>query len=107
MFSSQSDITESQPRIQASANKVVELGRYETLQQTMARLRRDVIVTGTITGIPGEEFAMFRIEGMPDRLFKLHSQLMDGFIIQQITTTEVVLKNQRGDETLVLTVYHS
>ena len=79
-------------------------GYYETIEETIARLKRDVIVTGTILGTPGQESALFQIEGMADRLFKINTQLMDGFIIKEITTSNVVLKNQVGNETLTFYV---
>lgn len=73
-------------------------GHYETIQETIERLKRDVVVTGTITGAPGLESAMFRIEGMADRQFMINKQLMDGFIIREITKMNVVLVNQAGHE---------
>lgn len=79
-------------------------GYYETIEETIARLKRDVVVTGTVTGVPGEESAMFRIEGMPDRSFAINTQLMDGFIITEITSDHVVLKNQTGNESFVLNI---
>ena len=77
---------------------------YETIEKTIARIQRDVIVTGTITGNAGQELAIFQIEGMPDSSFKINTQLMDGFIIVGITENHVVLKNQIGDETFSLQV---
>ena len=74
----------------------------ETIDQTIARIKRDVIVTGTITGIAGKESAMFQIEGMADMPFQINTQLMDGFIITEITKDHVVLKNQIGEETFTL-----
>jgi hypothetical protein len=81
-----------------------QAGHYETIEETITRLKRDVVVTGTITGALGQESAMFQIEGMADRLFKINTQLMDGFIIKEITTSNVVLKNQVGNETFSLYV---
>ena len=80
------------------------VGHYETIEETIARLKRDVVVTGTITGTLGQESAMFQIEGMADRLFKINTQLMDGFIIKEITNSYVVLKNQIGNEAFSLYV---
>ena len=80
------------------------VGHYETIEETIARLKRDVVVTGTITGTLGQESAIFQIEGMADRLFKINTQLMDGFIIKEITNSYVVLKNQTGNETFSLYV---
>ena len=51
---------------------------YETINETIARLKRDVVVTGAITGTSGQESAMFKIEGMPDREFLINTQLMIG-----------------------------
>ena len=77
---------------------------YETTEETITRLKHDVIVTGTITGMPGQESAMFQIEGMADRVFNINTQLMDGFIIKEITGSHVTLKNQLGNETFTLYV---
>ena len=79
-------------------------GSYETIEGTIARINRDVIVTGTITGTPGQESAIFQIEGMPDLSFQINTQLMDGFIITDITENQIVLKNQIGDESFSLNV---
>ena len=79
-------------------------GHYETIDETIARIKRDVRVTGAIIGARGQEAALFQIEGMPDRSFKINTQLMDGFIITVITNNHVVLKNQSGDETFSLMV---
>lgn len=79
-------------------------GHYETIEETIARIKKDVIVTGTVTGLPGEETAFFQIEGMADRAFLINTQLMDGFIIKEITETHVILKNQIGEETFILNV---
>lgn len=81
-------------------------GYYETIEETMTRLKRDVVVTGTITGTSGKESAMFQIENMPDRSFDINTQLMDGFIITEITQTQVTLKNQSGDESFSLPVQY-
>ena len=78
--------------------------QYETIEETIARLKRDVVVTGTITGTLGQESAIFQIEGMADRLFNINTQLMDGFIIKEITNSYVVLKNQTGNEAFSLYV---
>lgn len=80
------------------------LGHYETIEETIARIKRDVYVTGSIISAPGEEAALFRIEGMPDRSFNINTQLMDGFIITGITENRVILKNQTGDEVIFLDV---
>lgn len=77
-------------------------GHVETIDETIARIKRDVQVTGTIIGARGQEAALFQIEGMSDRFFKINTQLMDGFIITVITNNHVVLKNQSGDETFSL-----
>lgn len=77
---------------------------YETFEETIARIKRDVIVIGTIIGNQGEESAVFQIENMPDQSFKINTQLMDGFIITTITKNEIVLKNQIGDESFSLKV---
>lgn len=76
----------------------------EAIEETIARLKHDVVVTGTILGMLGQKSALFQIEGMADRLFKINTQLMDGFIIQEITSSYVVLKNQIGNETFTLYV---
>jgi len=81
-----------------------EHGHYESIEEIIARIKRDVIVTGTFTGRHGAESALFRIEGMPDRSFDIHTQLMDGFIITRIDRNQVILKNQSGDESLSLPV---
>ena len=65
---------------------------------------RDVRVTGTLTGTPGRQSALFRIEGMPDRAFSIDTQLMDGFVITEIGKDYVVLKNQVGPESFTLEV---
>ena len=70
-------------------------GRNETIEETITRIKRDVVVTGTVTGIPGKETAYFQIEGMSDRAFLINTQLMDGFIINEITETQIILKNQK------------
>jgi len=79
-------------------------GCDETIDQTISRIKKDVVVTGTLTGITGKESAIFSIEGMPGKVFFTNTQLMDGFIIKEITSTQVVLKNQLGDETISLKV---
>lgn len=81
-----------------------DAGNAEPIQQAIARINRDVIVTGTLTGAPGKESATFQIEGMADRVYKIDTQLMDGFIIKKITGATVTLKNQIGDEIIILHV---
>ena len=80
------------------------VGHYETVKETIARIKRDVYVTGSLISTPGEEAALFRIEGMPDRSFSINTQLMDGFIITGITDNRVILKNQTGNEIIFLDV---
>jgi len=80
------------------------LDHHETIEETIARIKRDVIVTGTVIGTPGKESALFQIENMPDRAFNINTQLMDGFIITEITQNQVSLKNQNGDEFFSLPV---
>ena len=82
-----------------NSTESTNFGHYETIEETITRIKRDVYVTGTIISAPGEEVAFFQIEGMPDRAFKINTQLMDGFIITEITNHYVVFKNQIGDET--------
>ena len=77
---------------------------YETIEETIERIKKDVVVTGTILAGSGQELAIFQIEGMPDRSFKINTQLMDGFIITKITEKDITLKNQIGNETLTLYV---
>ena len=79
-------------------------GNFESIEETIARIKRDVYVTGVIIGAPGKEAALFKIEGMLDRSFKINTQLMDGFIITEITNDHVMLKNQIGDESFSLNV---
>ncbi|MCK4704916.1 MAG: hypothetical protein KAT90_05515 [Gammaproteobacteria bacterium] len=79
-------------------------GHYRTIEETIARLKRNVVVTGTVTGTAGEESALFQIEGMPDRPFIINTQLMDGFIITEITQNQVILKNQSSDDFFSLPV---
>jgi hypothetical protein len=79
-------------------------GYYETIEETIARIKRDVYVTGVIIAAPGQEIALFQIEGMTDRPFNINTQLMDGFIITEITNRHVVLKNQTGDEAFSLRI---
>lgn len=76
----------------------------ESIEETIMRIKRNVVVTGIITGSLGEKSALFQIEGMPDRLFNINTQLMDGFIIKEITSKYVLLKNQQGEETFFLYV---
>lgn len=78
-------------------------GHYETIEETMARIKKNVVVTGTLESTQGQKTALFQIEGMPDRSFQLYTQLMDGFIITEISDNGVVLKNQAGDERIYLT----
>ena len=80
------------------------VGHYETIEETIARIKRDVYVTGSIISTPGKEEALFQIEGMPDRSFSINTQLMDGFIITGITDNRVILKNQTGDEVIFFDV---
>ena len=80
------------------------LGYYETTEETIVRLKRDVVVTGTILSKPEHTYALFQIEGMSDAAFNINTQLMDGFIIKKITESYVVLKNQTGNETFSLYV---
>ncbi len=79
-------------------------GLREPIEKTIARIKHNVVVTGTLTGSPGQESAVFQIEGMEDRRFHINTQLMDGFIIRKITGSTVVLKNQVGSETISLHV---
>ena len=79
-------------------------GHYETIDETIARIKRDVQVTGALIGARGQEAALLQIEGMPDRSFKINTQLMDGFIITGITENRVILKNQTGNEIIFLDV---
>ena len=88
------------PQIVDNSTDSSNFGHYETIEETIARLKRDVRVTGA----PGQEVALFQIEGMPDRSFKINTQLMDGFIITEITNNHVALKNQIGDETFTIRV---
>ena len=92
------------PQIDDNNSDSSNFGYYETIKETIARIKRDVYVRGTIISAPGEEVALFQIEGMPDRSFKINTQLMDGFIITEITNHHVVLKNQIGDETFSIRV---
>lgn len=80
------------------------IGYYETIEEIIARIKRDVVVTATIIGTPGQEYAMFKIEGLPDQSFKINMQLMGGFIITKITQNQIELKNQIGDESFSLKV---
>jgi hypothetical protein len=77
---------------------------YENIEEIITRIKRDVIVTGTITGTPGQESAIFQIENMPDITLQINTQLMDGFIITEITHDQVVLKNQAGNESFSMPV---
>ena len=79
-------------------------GLYETIEETISRIKRDVHVTGAIISTPGQEVALFQIEGMPDRSFSINTQLMDGFIITGITDNRAILKNQTGNEIIFLDV---
>ena len=92
------------PQIADNRTDNNSFGHYETIEETIARIKRDVYVTGAIIGTPGREFALFRIEGMPDRSFSINTQLMDGFIITGITDNRVILKNQTGNEIIFLDV---
>lgn len=38
-------------------------GSYEAIEETINRLKADVVVTGTLVTLPGKESALFRIEG--------------------------------------------
>ena len=91
-------------QISENSNAKISLDQYETIQETITRIKRDVHVTGTLISTPGMEQAFFQIEGKPDKSFDVNTQLMDGFIITKITDQQVVLKNQIGDETFSLTV---
>ena len=77
---------------------------YETIEETIARIKRDAIVTGTVTGTAGEESAIFQIKSMPDRSFNINTQLMDSFIITDISQNQIILKNQMGNESFSMTV---
>ena len=90
--------------LQSQVADSIKRGQYELIHETMARIKRDVIVTGAIIGTRGLEEALFQIEGMPDKPFKINTQLMDGFIITEISNRNVLLKNQSGNETLTLEV---
>jgi len=87
-----------------NSTNISNFTHQETIEETIARINRNVIVTGTVIGIPGQESAIFQIEGMPDKSFQINTQLMDGFIITKITQNEVVLKNQIGNESFSLSV---
>ena len=73
-------------------------GYFETVDEIITRLERDVVLTATLKGESTYESAIFRIEGLPERRFKLGHQLMDGFIIVEIGPNSVRLKNQIGPE---------
>ena len=75
-------------------------GHYETINETVERIKRDVVLSATFNISPDKAFALFQIEGMMDRSFKLNTQLMDGFIITNISDNKVTLKNQVGNETI-------
>jgi hypothetical protein len=95
------------PRLQMLTDSDVNkelIGHYETIEETIARIKRDVMVTGVLTGTPGQETALFQIEGLPDQSFHVNTQLMDGFIITRIDGNQVVLKNQIGDESFSLKI---
>ncbi len=92
------------PQIVDNSTDNSNFGHYETIEETIARIKRDVFVTGTIIGTLGQETGFFQIEGMPDRSFKINKQLMDGFIITGITENRVILKNQTGNEIIFLDV---
>ncbi len=79
-------------------------GHYETIEETIARIKRDVHVTGAIISAPGQQSALFQIEGLPDRSFSINTQLMDGFIITGITENRVILKSQTGNEIIFLDI---
>ena len=98
------EATIKSPQIVDNSTDGSNFGHYETIEETIARIKRDVYVTGAIISAPGEEVALFQIEGMPDRSFKINTQLMDGFIITEITNHHVALKNQIGDETITIKV---
>ena len=117
---SETNLVNSSPFIKASINKSIPLsskkvghlfheehtsamqhpGHYETINETVERLKRDVVLTATFNISPDKAFALFQIEGMMDRSFKLNTQLMDGFIITNISDNKVTLKNQIGNETI-------
>jgi len=98
---SEEEITHTEPQTE---NSVAGMGHYESIEETISRLRKDVLVTGTTMSIPGEESAIVQIEGLSERIFKINTQLMDGFIIEKITSRRVLLKNQSGEETISLIV---
>lgn len=75
-----------------------------SIEAIVARLKRDVVVTGTILRTPETDSAMFRIKAMADQEFFVNKQLVDGFIITSITRTRVVLTNQKGSGTITLPV---
>ena len=79
----------------------------ETIEQSIARIKRDVVVTGTFIGTAGAESALFQIKDKPDQSFNISAQLMDGFIITEITQNQVILKNQSGDESFFIPVQSS
>lgn len=77
-------------------------GSRETIEETMARLKRDVIVTGAVLGSGNNKSAFFSVEGNPDKEFKIETQLMDGFIITDISASQVTLKRRHGSEMITL-----
>lgn len=81
-----------------------QTGRYESLLETVSRIKRDVVYTGYVEGVTGKKSAIFQVEGMQDKTFDINTQLMDGFIITEITKTNVVLTNQTGNEKIVLSL---
>jgi len=80
------------------------IGHYETINETIARLKKDVVLSATMLREAGKKSAYFQIEGMDDREFYINTQLMDGFIITEITENHVLLKNQTGPESFVLKI---
>jgi hypothetical protein len=97
-------VPDASPHILNNSTDSGKSGHYESIEEIIARIKRDVIVTGTVTGTQGTESAIFRIERMPDRSFDINTQLMDGFIITRISHNQITLKNQSGDESFSMPV---
>lgn len=63
-------------------------------------------VTGIIAGEAGAESAMISYNGNKTELYKAGDELFDGFVLQKIKKSEVVLKNQINEEIFSIYIAH-
>lgn len=77
---------------------------HASAQTAIEKIRTSVEVLAVATGMPGQETAAIRMEGMPDLILGVNAELEDGFTILSITQAGVMVKSDFSDETIFLPV---